>query len=84
MDVIKPSTAAVETAAVEEVSPRVSLVIKADIRPGYTDMLHQKMNSLKQTLGGVNHNDPATVHEWGSRFGCAGPAGGGPQGARGV
>lgn len=45
MDVIKRATA-----AVEEVSPRVSLVIKADIRPGYTDMLHQKMNSLNKHL----------------------------------
>ncbi|WP_291313851.1 thiamine-binding protein [Corynebacterium sp. UBA2622] len=43
MDVIKRATQ-----AVEEVSPRVSLVLKADIRPGHTDMLHQKMESLNK------------------------------------
>ncbi|MCP1387303.1 thiamine-binding protein [Corynebacterium sp. TA-R-1] len=43
MDVIKRATE-----AVAEVSPRVSLVIKADIREGYTDMLHQKMASLEK------------------------------------
>ena len=36
------------TEAVAAVSPRVSLVIKADIRPGYTDMLHQKIESLNK------------------------------------
>ena len=45
MDVIKRATA-----AVEEFSPRVSLVIKADIRPGHEDMLHQKMESLNKHL----------------------------------
>ncbi|AQQ15042.1 hypothetical protein CGLAU_05355 [Corynebacterium glaucum] len=50
MDVIKRATA-----AVEEVSPRVSLVIKADIRRGYTDMLHQKMDSLNQHFEGEAH-----------------------------
>ncbi|SDS17980.1 MTH1187 family thiamine-binding protein [Corynebacterium timonense] len=43
MDVIKRATQ-----AVVEVSPRVSLVVKADIRPGYSDMLHQKMESLNK------------------------------------
>ncbi|WP_267208110.1 thiamine-binding protein [Corynebacterium sp. Marseille-P8863] len=43
MDVIKRATQAVEA-----VSPRVSLVIKADIRPGYTDMMHQKVASLEK------------------------------------
>ena len=43
MDVIRRATEAVEA-----VSPRVSLVIKADIRPGYTDMLHQKIDSLNK------------------------------------
>lgn len=47
MDVIKRATA-----AVEEVSPRVSLVIKADIRPGHADMLHQKIDSLNKHLEG--------------------------------
>lgn len=45
MDVIKRATEAVAA-----VSPRVSLVIKADIRPGYTDMLHQKIDSLNKHL----------------------------------
>ncbi|WIM68642.1 thiamine-binding protein [Corynebacterium breve] len=45
MDVIKQATD-----AVREVSPRVSLVIKADIREGYTDQLHQKMHSLNKAL----------------------------------
>lgn len=43
MDVIKRATE-----AVEEVSPRVSLVIKADIRPGHADMMHQKLDSLEK------------------------------------
>lgn len=43
MDVIKRATE-----AVAEVSPRVSLVIKADIRPGYADMMHQKLASLEK------------------------------------
>lgn len=47
MDVIKRATEAVTA-----VSPRVSLVIKADIRPGYTDMLHQKIDSLNKHLEG--------------------------------
>lgn len=45
MDVIKRATEAVAA-----VSPRVSLVVKADIRPGYTDMLHQKIESLNKHL----------------------------------
>ena len=45
MDTIKRATQ-----AVEEVSPRVSLVIKADIRRGFTDMLRQKMESLNKHL----------------------------------
>lgn len=47
MDVIKRATA-----AVEEVSPRVSLVIKADIRPGYTNMMTQKIESLNKHFEG--------------------------------
>ncbi|MDO5513137.1 thiamine-binding protein [Corynebacterium sp.] len=43
MEVVKRATF-----AVAEVSPRVSLVLKADIRPGYEDQLHQKMSSLEQ------------------------------------
>ncbi len=45
MDVIKRATEVVAA-----VSPRVSLVVKADIRPGYTDMLHQKIESLNKHL----------------------------------
>ena len=45
MDVIKRATQ-----AVEEVSPRVSLVVKADIRPGYENMLQQKVKSLNKHL----------------------------------
>lgn len=49
MDVIKRATQ-----AVAEVSPRVSLVIKADIRAGYNNQLEQKMNSLHNALGKEN------------------------------
>lgn len=45
MDVIKRATE-----AVAEVAPRVSLVVKADIRPGHTDMLQQKVESLNKHL----------------------------------
>ncbi len=47
MDVIKRATQ-----AVEEVSPRVSLVVKADIRPGHENMIHQKIESLNKHLEG--------------------------------
>ena len=43
MDVVKRATF-----AVAEASPRVSLVLKADLRPGYEDQLHQKVDSLNQ------------------------------------
>ncbi|WKD59442.1 thiamine-binding protein [Corynebacterium caspium] len=39
------------TAAVQAFSPRVSLVIKADIRPGYTDALHRKVAAIEERLG---------------------------------
>src|SRR5699024_12090875 len=39
------------TAAVEAVSPRVSLVIKADIRPGYTDRIRGKVEAIDRHLG---------------------------------
>lgn len=45
MDVVKRATL-----AVAEVSPRVSLVLKADIRPGHQDQLHQKVSSLEKHL----------------------------------
>lgn len=47
MDVIRRATA-----AVEEVAPRVSLVMKADIRPGYTNMMTQKIESLNKHFEG--------------------------------
>ncbi|RSZ66152.1 thiamine-binding protein [Corynebacterium hylobatis] len=43
MDVVRRATEAVCA-----VSPRVSLVLKADIRPGYPDQLHQKVESLEK------------------------------------
>jgi uncharacterized protein (TIGR00106 family) len=45
MDVVKR---AVE--AVTEVAPRVSLVLKADVRPSVTDGLTSKVESLEQKL----------------------------------
>lgn len=45
MDVVKRATEAVAA-----VSPRVSLVLKADIRPGYTDRLRGKVASLEKHL----------------------------------
>ncbi|QCB28253.1 hypothetical protein CENDO_04820 [Corynebacterium endometrii] len=49
------------TAAVERVSPRTSLVIKADIRPGRTDMLTQKVESVNRILSGDVDGQPGTV-----------------------
>lgn len=40
------------TEAVMAVSPRVSLVLKADIRPGHTGQLTQKVESVEKRLGG--------------------------------
>ena len=37
--------------AVAAVSPRVSLVLKADIRPGYTGQLTAKVEHLERALG---------------------------------
>ncbi|MFC5088310.1 thiamine-binding protein [Corynebacterium aquatimens] len=45
MDVVKRATE-----AVAEASPRVSLVIKADIRPGYTGQIASKVESLEREL----------------------------------
>lgn len=36
--------------ALEEVSPRVSLVLKADIRPGYAGQLDAKVERVEQAL----------------------------------
>jgi len=38
--------------AVAERSPRVSVVIKIDHRPGVTDALHSKVETIEQELGG--------------------------------
>lgn len=47
MDVIKRAVDAVEA-----VSPRVSLVLKADIRPGYTGQLDAKVERVEAHLRG--------------------------------
>ena len=38
--------------AVAARSPRVSVVIKVDHRPGVTDALHSKVDTIEQELGG--------------------------------
>ncbi|PRZ14038.1 MTH1187 family thiamine-binding protein [Nesterenkonia sandarakina] len=40
------------TEAVAAVSPRVSLVVKADIRPGFTGQLTEKVTRLEERLSG--------------------------------
>ena len=45
MAVVKHAVDAVQAAA-----PRVSLVIKADIRPGYTGQLHAKVERVERYL----------------------------------
>ncbi|UGY93685.1 MTH1187 family thiamine-binding protein [Streptomyces gobiensis] len=45
MDVVRRAVAAVERRA-----PRVSLVLKADIRPGVTDGLTQKVETVERHL----------------------------------
>jgi uncharacterized protein YqgV (UPF0045/DUF77 family) len=37
--------------AVTSVAPRVSLVLKADIRPGYTGQLTAKVQRIDEALG---------------------------------
>lgn len=41
------------TEAVQQFSGRVSLVLKADIRPGYTGQLTAKVERIEQALGEV-------------------------------
>lgn len=53
MDVVKR---AVETVAAR--APRVSLVLKADIRPGWSGQLTAKVERVEQALGGEGA-DPA-------------------------
>ena len=45
MDVVKRATE-----AIQKISPRVSLVLKADIRPGYTNRLKGKVEDLEKHL----------------------------------
>ncbi|GAA2425197.1 MTH1187 family thiamine-binding protein [Actinomadura vinacea] len=40
------------TEAVSAVAPRVSLVLKADLRPGVTDALNGKVESVERHLAG--------------------------------
>ncbi|AWE52487.1 MTH1187 family thiamine-binding protein [Streptomyces nigra] len=47
MDVVKRAVAAVEARA-----PRVSLVLKADIRPGVSDGLTSKVETVERYLAG--------------------------------
>ncbi len=47
MDVVRRAVAAVEARA-----PRVSLVLKADIRPGVTDGLTSKVDTVERHLAG--------------------------------
>jgi uncharacterized protein (TIGR00106 family) len=47
MEVVKQATEAVTKAA-----PRVSLVLKADIRPGHTNQLTEKVERLERHLKG--------------------------------
>jgi uncharacterized protein YqgV (UPF0045/DUF77 family) len=47
MDVVKRATEAVSA-----VAPRTSLVLKADIRPGDTDMLRSKVRRIEDALSG--------------------------------
>ncbi len=49
MDVVKRATEAVAA-----VSPRTSLVLKADIRPGYTGQLKAKVDRVNDLLGEGN------------------------------
>jgi uncharacterized protein YqgV (UPF0045/DUF77 family) len=46
MTVVKRAVEAVQARA-----PRVSLVLKADIRPGYTDQLQTKVDRINRALG---------------------------------
>lgn len=49
MPVIKAATDAVLA-----VSPRVSLVLKADLRPGFTDEMHGKLDRLAHKLSALD------------------------------
>ena len=40
-----------------EVSPRVSLVLKADLRPGHVDELHGKVERLEKQVQALEYGD---------------------------
>ena len=46
--------------AVAERAPRVSLVLKADIRPGFTGQLQAKVDRVERALGGSAPEAPAS------------------------
>jgi uncharacterized protein (TIGR00106 family) len=52
MEVVKRAVEAVAARA-----PRVSLVLKADIRPGWTGQLQAKVERVEQALGGTTAED---------------------------
>jgi uncharacterized protein (TIGR00106 family) len=52
MEVVKRAVEAVAARA-----PRVSLVLKADIRPGWTGQLQAKVERVEQALGGTTADD---------------------------
>ena len=71
MEVVKRAVEAVAARA-----PRVSLVLKADIRPGWTGQLQAKVERVERALG-----DPSAGEDWpGDRVTVAGPANAGPAG----
>lgn len=53
MDVVKRAVA-----VVADVSPRTSLVLKADIRPGYTGQLTAKVERVEEHLSRDRGEDP--------------------------
>lgn len=36
---------------------RTEVVLKADVRPGYTNMLNSKVNKVNDLLGGINEHE---------------------------
>lgn len=61
---------AVVKAATEAVLPfgsRVSLVLKADIRPGYTGEIDGKIERLESAVESIQRGDTGTAHEGDAR-----------------
>ena len=56
MDVVKRATEAVSLRA-----PRTSLVLKADIRPGHTDQLREKVRRVEEQLSGESGSDSGSA-----------------------